>query len=275
MVKVAAIPSDPWQRLDRLPPPRPRRKRCHLAGTSPPSQRHRVGAANSAARKPLPQNKLRPLITHPDQTGLEPRTIRSYVERGLVAGPDSMGRGARYPRETLDRLQVLQLLRAANREVSLDQLRVVLHSLSPNQVRAIADGSLRIGALVDTDAPGTTTQPSGTAASSASPSDALAYLRSLKTLAKRPPMESTAGQERPIAPGDSDLSVLANAAQALAALAGLSAAARSVRGEAWYRLELTPDVELSVRGDYGPEELAQLHRIADALKILLTKGAPR
>ena len=87
-----------------------------------------------------------------DHTGLEPRTIRSYVERGLVAGPDSMGRGARYPRETFDRLRVLQLLRDANRDVTLDQLRVVLHGLSKKQVRAIADGSLRIGALIDTDA---------------------------------------------------------------------------------------------------------------------------
>lgn len=210
-----------------------------------------------------------------DQTGLEPRTIRSYVERGLVAGPDSLGRGARYPRETLDRLQVLQLLRAANREVTLDQLRVLLHSLSPNQVRAIADGSLRIGALIDTDTTGTTAAKPGSAAGPAAQSDALTYLRSLKTLTKIPAAEPMGGTELPAAISDPDLSALANAAQALATLAGLSASARSVRGEAWYRLTLTPDMELSVRGNYGPEELAQLHRIGDALKILLTKGAPR
>ena len=49
------------------------------------------------------------------ETGVEPRTIRSYVEKGVIPGPESLGRGARYPRETLDRLKVLQLLRDANR----------------------------------------------------------------------------------------------------------------------------------------------------------------
>lgn len=232
-----------------------------------------------------------------DRTGIEPRTIRSYVERGLIAGPDSMGRGARYPRETLDRLRVLQLLRDANRDVSLDQLRVVLQSLSPTQLRAIADGTLRIGALIDTDAlpspsasPAADANPNARAAGSA---DALAYLRALKGAAKgRAPNEPFATlhdadahplrASEPAAsfltgdqPDFTDLSVLASAAQALAGLAGLASSARSVRGESWYRLALTPDIELSVRGDYGPEELAQLHRIGDALKILLTKGAPR
>lgn len=241
-----------------------------------------------------------------DGTGIEPRTIRSYVERGLVAGPDSMGRGARYPRETFDRLRVLQLLRDANRDVTLDQLRVLLHSLSPTQLRAIADGTLRIGALIDTDAgkQGGGAPPAAADdanAKSSGATDALAYLRALKGAAKgtakAPPpsdvvadssgftapvrpealhlAEPTAPYQRDPQPDFTDLSVLASAAQALAGLAGLASSSRSVRGEAWYRLALTPDIELSVRGDYGPEELAQLHRIGDALKILLTKGAPR
>ena len=61
-----------------------------------------------------------------DGTGVEPRTIRSYVEKGVIPGPDSLGRGARYPRETLDRLKVLQLLRDANRGLTLDQIRLLL-----------------------------------------------------------------------------------------------------------------------------------------------------
>lgn len=250
-------------------------------------------AAMGQPRRPHDQTDSFSLQELADQTGLEARTIRSYVERGLVAGPDSMGRGARYPRETFDRLRVLQLLRDANRDVTLDQLRVVLHSLSPKQVRAIADGSLRIGALIDTEGPkANPTAPGGTAGP-ADPGDALSYLRSLKGLARTRPTapadfvtdaatsdplrveEPIAGYAQNPALPDPDLNVLANAAQALAALVGLSASARSVRGEAWYRLALTPDLELSVRGDYGPEELAQLHRIADALRILLTRGTSR
>lgn len=211
-------------------------------------------------------------------TGIEARTIRSYVERGLIPAPDSLGRGARYPRTTLDRLRVMLLLRDANRGVSLDQLRVVLQSLSPSQIAAIANGDIKIGALIDTDA-----RPSGadvTAASVASaPGDALSYLRSLRSFSQIAPPAGVAPELRDQSPGqqaiDPDLSALAQAAQALTALAGVSASVRSTRGEAWYRIAVTPDLELNVRGHYGDEELAHFHRIADALRNLLTKGPAR
>ena len=199
------------------------------------------------------------------ETGVEPRTIRSYVEKGVILGPESFGRGARYPRETLDRLKVLQLLRDANRELSLDQVRVLLHSIGPSQARAIADGTLRIGAVIDTEA-----------RSAGFSRTALDYLQGLKTQSKKAHDETAGGpmwsaylDEDPNA---ADLTVLEAAARALASLAGQSSASRSTRGENWYRLPLTRDIELSVRGEFGPEQLAQLHRIGDALRTLLTKG---
>ena len=71
---------------------------------------------------------------------------------------------------------------------------------------------------------------------------------------------------------DDELPVLEEAARALVKLAGLTTASRGVRGEHWYRLPLTPDIELSIRGSFGSDQLAQLHRIGDALRLLLTKG---
>ena len=211
-------------------------------------------------------------------TGIEARTIRSYVERGLIPAPDSLGRGARYPRTTLDRLRVMLLLRDANRGVSLDQLRVVLQSLSPSQIAAIANGDIKIGALIDTDAKPASTDL-GAASSVSAPTDALNYLRSLRSFAPMPPPSSASPEVREPSSGyqaiDPDLSALAQAAQALTALAGVSASVRSTRGEAWYRIAVTPDLELNVRGHYGDEELAHFHRIADALRNLLTKGPAR
>jgi excisionase family DNA binding protein len=199
------------------------------------------------------------------ETGVEPRTIRSYVEKGVIPGPETRGRGARYSRDTLDRLKVLQLLRDANRELSLDQVRVLLHSIGPSQARAIADGTLRIGAVIDTEA-----------RSAGFSRTALDYLQGLKTQSEKAHDESAGGpmwsaylDEDPNA---ADLTVLEAAARALASLAGQSSASRSTRGENWYRLPLTRDIELSVRGEFGPEQLAQLHRIGDALRTLLTKG---
>lgn len=200
------------------------------------------------------------------ETGVEPRTIRSYVEKGVIPGPETLGRGARYPRETLDRLKVLQLLRDANRDLSLDQIRVLLHSIGPSQARAIADGTLRIGAVIDTDA--------RTAGSSRT---ALDYLESIKSPTRKSRHEQAgeplwfAHAAEPFSDA-ADLTVLEAAARALADLAGQSSASRSTRGETWYRIPLTPDIELSVRGEFAPEQLAQLHRIGDALRTLFTKG---
>ena len=215
-------------------------------------------------------NDLLTLQDLADATGVEPRTIRSYVEKGIIPGPDSLGRGARYPRESLDRLKVLQLLRDADRDISLDQARLLLQRLTPSQMRNVAEGKDRIAAVIDTDRPAV--QSKG---------DALAYISRLKLGTTHPSPQGGGARQTlrshrmPTSPdtADTTLPVLEQAAKALGGLVGLSAATRSVRGEPWHRLPLTPDIELSVRGEFGPEQLAQLHRIGDALRILLTKGA--
>lgn len=205
-----------------------------------------------------------------DQTGVEPRTIRSYVERGILPGPDSLGRGARYSRETLDRLKVLNLIRSANREVSLEKIRILLQQLSPGQIRDIASGRVRIGALIDTDQPAPNQQDR---------SAALEYLHRLGVssparASDAPLFQRAAMDTAGYLPGD-EVSRLAQVAAALAGLAGRGSSSRPVRGERWYRIPLTPDIELSIRGEFEAEQIAQLHRIGDALRVLLTKGVPK
>lgn len=207
-----------------------------------------------------------------DQTGVEQRTIRSYVERGLLPGPDTLGRGAKYPPEALDRLRVMGLLRDANRDLTLDQIRVLLQSLSPAQLADIAAGRQRIAGVIDTDA-----------APARGRGDALAYLQSLRPrcsapLGTPPPPPLGAAESSPprleSAALSADLTAFANAARALADLTGNNPP-RAARGEIWYRIPVTPDIELSVRGAFGDEERAHLQRIGDALRQLLTKGTSR
>ena len=207
---------------------------------------------------------LQELAAH---TGVEPRTIRSYVEKGVILGPESFGRGARYPRETLDRLKVLQLLRDANRSLTLDQIRVLLNSIGPSQLREVAEGTVRIGAVIDTDAAGTSPLPKTAAM------DYLHGLRRSQSQPQSPASVSPLLYRRASPPtNDDQLPILENAARALAELTGTNSSSRSARGESWYRISLTPDIELSVRGEFGTEQLAQLHRIGDSLRTLLTKG---
>lgn len=200
-----------------------------------------------------------------DETGVEPRTIRSYVEKGVLPGPESLGRGARYPRETLHRLQVLTLVRDANRSLSLDHIRLLLQRLDAATIRAIAEGRQRIGAVIDTDALGLSTPPRGAA---------LDYLLAIKS----PPADairqkvSSLMQSHEAFDATGPGAAFEQAAKALAALTGRKPSPGAVRSEHWHRLQLTPDIELSVRGRFDTEQLAQLHRIGDALRLLLTKG---
>ena len=61
-------------------------------------------------------------------------------------------------------------------------------------------------------------------------------------------------------------------ADALEQLAGSRSSTRSVRTETWQRIEITPDIELSIRGDFDDEQRAQFYRIADHLRYLLARG---
>src|SRR5881296_1682467 len=77
-----------------------------------------------------------------DATGIEARTIRSYIERGLLPGSDTRGRGATYSAEHLSRLQVIQALRRARPNIGLNDIRILLQQLKPEQIHNLAGGSI-------------------------------------------------------------------------------------------------------------------------------------
>jgi DNA-binding transcriptional MerR regulator len=58
-----------------------------------------------------------------------PRTIRYYVELGLLPPPEGLGRSAGYQQEHLDRLLVIKRLQASR--LSLDEIRDELATLAP------------------------------------------------------------------------------------------------------------------------------------------------
>lgn len=200
-----------------------------------------------------PAYRLQDLAEH---SGLEARTIRSYIERGLLPGPDSLGRNASYGSGHLDRLRVIGLLRDANPEVTLDQVRQVLGQLSQTQIEAIASGQLKIGALIDSD------RPVGGRA-------ALDYIAAIR--AQEP---GSKGRKRP----SGELNALEQLLDALDSLVQPGAIPSKpvrarVQEDLWHRVRITPDIELAVRGPLGPDQVAVLRRIGDRLEHLLTRGA--
>ncbi len=83
------------------------------------------------------ENKSYSLMELAEMTGVEARTIRNYIENGLLEGPSSMGRGARYAEEDRERLILIRDLRERER-LTLREIRHRMASLSGGERTAMA-----------------------------------------------------------------------------------------------------------------------------------------
>ena len=68
-----------------------------------------------------------------DLTGIPVRTIRSYIQQGLIPGPHSLGRGATYPDTALDRLFAIKAFREVD-GISLEEIRARFLTLSQSEI---------------------------------------------------------------------------------------------------------------------------------------------
>lgn len=71
-------------------------------------------------------------------SGLPLRTVRFYIQEGLLPGPDSRGKNARYTEEHLERLEWIQRLKEHHRP--LREIRILLNNMTPREIKALLDG---------------------------------------------------------------------------------------------------------------------------------------
>lgn len=195
-----------------------------------------------------------------ERCGLEPRVIRAYIEQGLMRGPDTRGRNARYSRYHLERLRAVRALKEG-RGLALADVRRTLLALNDEQVRALAGKVL----------------PEEGAAPVFGSASALEYLRTIghtRAPAPAPARAAAAGAPAPSAPPPPPqlATPIEQLLLELERLARHSRVPRQARGEPWFRIAITPDIELGIRGAHSEEELARLERIADHLRAFLLGG---
>lgn len=180
-------------------------------------------------------------------SGLQPRTIRSWVAQDLLPAPLNRGPGARYPADTLQRLLAIRAMRDLL-GMPLAAIRQELLVAGPER---IAEYAAKAGALMP--------ESGATVLAAASGTDAVDYIRRLRQEAT-----GTAAAASP-APPPTGLDALE---QALAARAA-DPAPRRARAEEWWRIPVTPDIEIAVRGRLDAERRAQLERCADIIRDIL------
>ena len=190
-------------------------------------------------------------------SGLQPRTIRSWVAQGLLPAPISRGPTARYPAETLDRLLAIRAMREVLRR-PLAEIRQELLVATPEALQALADKARGLSPEPDTIA-------------RAAPSSALDYIRGLRRPeapdAESPGVASVA--ERLLSPARTAPATGFAALEQTLGRHRASTPRTTARGEEWLRLAITPDVELAVRGPLDAETRARLERCAELIRDIL------
>lgn len=75
------------------------------------------------------------LLELSDKTKVSPRTIRYYIQQGLLPAPDTRGPGAHYGDEHVDRLKLIRKLQQEH--LPLSEIRKRLEKLGSNEIKQI------------------------------------------------------------------------------------------------------------------------------------------
>ena len=209
-------------------------------------------------------------------SGLQPRTVRSWVAQRLLPSPLNRGPMARYPAETLERLLAIRAMREIFRR-PLAEIRQELLVASPDALHELADKAKALS-------------PEPVEPGFATVSTALDYIRGIREGERRrstarpametPDLDATLRASEPVSSAANALVPYAGTGprhglEALEHQLGIDRAppARKARAEEWLRLSITPEVEVTVRGPIDPEARARLERCADLIRdILLGKS---
>ena len=202
---------------------------------------------------------------------INPRTIRSYIQQGLLRGPDSMGRNARYSDYHVKRLQTIRQLKD-DHNLPLSEIRRLVTMAAPDEDIQIRLVPMRAAEEEVTQSPAEAPKEEESERSSA-----LDYVRARRVagrgrskiedaLAASPEMPRSAEESGASSPGESPIEAL------LAKLrdgAGLGNVPRRAQGQEWVRLEVTPDIEIHLRGQLYGEQLKDFERLADLMRHIL------
>jgi DNA-binding transcriptional MerR regulator len=77
------------------------------------------------------------LLELSDKTRVSPRTIRYYIQQGLLPAPESRGPGAHYGPEYVDLLKLIRRLQQEH--LPLSEIRKRIEKLQPEEIRRILE----------------------------------------------------------------------------------------------------------------------------------------
>jgi DNA-binding transcriptional MerR regulator len=197
-----------------------------------------------------------------ERTGIEARTIRSYIQRGLLRGPEAMGPKAYYVPYHLRRLEAIKLLKDYY-GLKLGEVRQILlaHNEEDFDPRSLGLTPVMTSWALPSFRREITTN----------------LVRSVKGQWWNPDLELVRDCSEAILDGHLERAEkrrvpLGQLLELLRDSLKDRPARRVTRGEPWMHMEVTPDITMTARGKYTVEELAILEQIADCMRQILLGG---
>lgn len=172
-----------------------------------------------------------------NRAGVSPRTIRYYIQEGLLPSPETKGPGAHYGQEHVDRLQIIKRLQ--QQYLPLVEIRRLLKEAGDDLSALLAEFR----------------------APAQRPNSAKEYIRQAKGLREK----GTRQHEHPL--GD-----LGNHLAAREPTVDWKIKHR--KRSQWERIDLGPDVELHIRRPLSREQNRQIDRLLQAVKEIFQEDAP-
>ena len=229
------------------------------------------------------------------ESGVSPRTIRYYVQQGLIPSPGTRGPNTRYDRGHLDRLQLIRRLQRQHLPLAeirrrLDELddagvRAALATLPPDPpkssaldyVRQVLAGGQPVHWSVEAPPVYSATPAPGAARSSVARPEASAA-RAAPELSAPPPTieaeEATVSRSfslrTPPAAAEPD-GVADESSAASAAWSHPNPLPKRPPRSQWERLTLDPDIELHIRRPLSREGNRRVERLLDAARRIFSE----
>ncbi len=180
------------------------------------------------------------------KAGVSVRTIRYYIDEGVLPPPDSKGRYASYTQDYLDRLELIRRLKDAF--LPLKEIRERIAGLSPSEVR---------GLLKQMESESQPAQPTPAPTAAAKPlSSALEYINQIMEAQTKSILLS-----RPAPPAD------ITAQQPTPAFRQEDSTARA---QTWKRITLAAGVELHILQPASPGDQRRIQRLIEFARSLFT-----
>jgi DNA-binding transcriptional MerR regulator len=234
-----------------------------------------------------------------DLTGVSPRTVRYYIQQGLLPAAPRTGPGARYAEDSLRRLRFIRAcqedgwplakVRDHLERLSPDEVEAMLSAMAPQRPRREAGGGLRVAGSCDA-APSSGLAAPGVAAPdpevgapapqdtlrAAEPNAALAYLAQLRGSgagsggapgAGPPAMGSQAPADAMRRPGpDPDLHRAPHPVRPDIRRAPHPVRPAALSRASWERIIIDTNLELHVRRPLSVADNRRLDRLLEAIE---------